>query len=129
MALSDATMARLNERQVAERRVVRDLTRRYDRATAAAELARESLASAEAERSAVVADWAAISGWTPERIAEITGLTVREVADSVRPRGQRRPPTSVGADSAETAPANVLGRPSRADNASGAAPHGRTSVA
>jgi hypothetical protein len=69
--------------------VVRDSTRRYDRATAAAaDLAREPLASAETERAAVVADWAAISGWTPERIAEVTGLTVREVADSVRPRDQ-----------------------------------------
>jgi hypothetical protein len=58
MALADDTMARLAERQAAERKLVRDMTRRYDRAVTAAEQARTALAGAEAERVAVLA-----SGW------------------------------------------------------------------
>jgi hypothetical protein len=129
MALSDSTMARLAERQAAERRVVRDMSRRYDRAAAAAAAARESLASAEAERAAVVADWVAIAGWTPERISEITGLNVREVADAGRLRGARRPAAPVGGTEAETVPAPVLLPPSPAANPASASPRARASVA
>jgi hypothetical protein len=96
MALADGTLARLAERQVAERRVVRDMTRRYDRAAAAAAAACDALAAAEAQRAKVVAEWVAMAGWTAERIAEITGLTAREVAESVRAHGRGRPAAPVG---------------------------------
>ncbi|MDQ1393579.1 MAG: hypothetical protein QOF30_2556, partial [Acidimicrobiaceae bacterium] len=103
--------------------MVRDSTRRYDRATAAAaDLAREPLASAETERAAVVADWAAISGWTPERIAEVTGLTVREVADSVRPRDQGDQKAASVRIAPRRRPLRSLSGPPGADDPCGAAP-------
>jgi hypothetical protein len=128
MALSDGTMARLTERQAAERRVVRDMTRRYDRAAAAAAAAREALAAAEAERAAVVAEWVAMTGWTAERIAEITGLAAREVAESVRAHGQRRPPAVELAALDPGGPAIVV-RPPPAADAAGTPPRSRSSVA
>lgn len=84
MALAEDSMSRLTERQAAERRLVRDLTRRYDRATAAAVQARAGLARAEAERAAVLSEWLAAPGWTADRVAEVAGLSQRELSDAVK---------------------------------------------
>jgi hypothetical protein len=84
MALADDTMARLAERQAAERKLVRDMTRRYDRAVTAAEQARTALAGAEAERVAVLGEWLAAPGWTAQRIAEVAGVGQRELSDAAR---------------------------------------------
>jgi hypothetical protein len=84
MALAEDSMSRLAERQAAERKLVRDLTRRYDRAAAAAEQARAALAQAEAERGGVINEWLAAPGWTAERIGEVTGMTQRELGEAAK---------------------------------------------
>jgi hypothetical protein len=91
MGLAEDTMAKLAQRQAAERAVVRDMTRRYDRSAAAAAKAREALEEAEADRMAVLAAWASAPGWTGDRVAECAGLASREVAEAVRSTAARRP--------------------------------------
>ena len=84
MGLSDETMAKLVEGHAVERTLLRDVTRRYERATTAAAKAREALDAAEAERVAVLAEWAAAPGWDAERIAEAVHLQAREVTEATR---------------------------------------------
>jgi hypothetical protein len=84
MGLADDTMAKLTERHAAERALVRDVGRRYERAVASAAKAREVFEAAEAERAAVLGEWTAAPGWTAERVAEFVGLTAREVSEAAR---------------------------------------------
>ena len=77
------------QRHAAEKELVRDVARRYERAATAAIRAKESLALAEAERISVLAEWAAAPGWSAERVGEYSGLSVREVTEALRAAGTR----------------------------------------
>jgi hypothetical protein len=84
MGLAEDTMARLGERHAAERLFVRDITRRFDRVAAAAGRARMALEEAERSRAAVLAEWASAPGWSLRRVAEVAGLSQREVSDAIK---------------------------------------------
>ena len=84
MGLAEDTMARLGERHAAERLFVRDITRRFDRVAAAAGRARLALEEAERSRAAVLAEWASAPGWSVGRVAEVAGLSQREVSDAIK---------------------------------------------
>jgi len=84
MGLAEETMAKLAQRHAAERSLVQDLTRRYERAGAAAAKARVAFEAADAQRVAVLAEWAASPGWAADRVAECVGLTPRELSDALR---------------------------------------------
>jgi hypothetical protein len=111
MALAEDTMTRLAERQAAERKLVRDMTRRYDRAMTAAEQARTALAGAEAERVAVLGEWLAAPGWTAERIAEVAGVGQRELADAAKASTSGRQLT-LGPEAAPAVPRPIKRSPS-----------------
>jgi AraC-like DNA-binding protein len=84
MGLAEDTMARLGERHAAERVFVREITRRFDRVAAAAVRARMALQEADRCRAAVLAEWASAPGWSVGRVAEVAGLSQREVSDAIR---------------------------------------------
>ena len=84
MGLAEDTMARLGERHAAERLFVREITRRFDRVAAAAGRARMALEEAERSRAAVLAEWASAPGWSVGRVAEVAGLSQREVSDAIK---------------------------------------------
>ena len=84
MGLAEDTITKLAQRHAAEKELVRDVARRYERAATAAARAKDSLALAEAERVAVLAEWAAAPGWGAERVGEYSGLSVREVTEALR---------------------------------------------
>jgi hypothetical protein len=89
MGLAEDTITRLAQRHAAEKELVRDVARRYERAATAAARARESLEVAEAERTAVLAEWAAAPGWNAERVGEYAGVAVKEVAEALRTAATR----------------------------------------
>src|SRR5579863_3464998 len=90
MGLAEDSITRLAQRHAAEKELVRDVARRYERAATAATRAKESLEVAEAERVSVLAEWAAAPGWSAERVSEYTGLTVKELIDALRAASRTR---------------------------------------
>ena len=84
MGLAEDTMARLGERHAAERLFVRDITRRFDRVAVAAGRARMALEEAVRSRAAVLAEWASAPGWSVGRVADVAGLSQREVSDAIK---------------------------------------------
>jgi hypothetical protein len=93
MGLAEDTVARLGERHAAERLFVRDITRRFYRVAAAAGRPRMALEEAERSRAAVLAEWASTPGWSLRRVADVAGLSGREVSDAIKAssHGEFRP--------------------------------------